>query len=83
MANFNPQTENIQSTTCLSDISLYGCSFATVKISHVVAPNAHTSDFYHKNIQMTSNELEEQSVHECGSSVIHTKLMPKSDIFTR
>ena len=33
------------SMTCLSDMSLCGCSFARVKISHMVIPNAHTSDF--------------------------------------
>ena len=31
------------STTCLSDMSLYGCYFASVKISHMVTSNAHTS----------------------------------------
>ena len=33
------------SISCLSDQPLYGCTFARVKISHVVTPNAHTSDF--------------------------------------
>ena len=31
--------------TSWSDMSAYGCSFTRVKTSHMVTPNAHTSDF--------------------------------------